>query len=1215
MEDLHVKTYAIVFLSLLLSLSTPIKSQEKRQTAPASDLTPGLKVALRTNPDAKYTWTLIGVNERAAAQEKNNPELNVISRIWHMPLAKGRHAFKFEFTKPYIKGSNVFHMYLKTDGDEKKGRVTEGSHKGVDYVFTLTDGNPDSGNTLLAEYTEDGKSRGGISSTVVTGSTIYLSAEMSVLQKEGSSLFEYFTSSYIKEVVNKGYKVIATSNFGYNKAVSEGEPETVNSNKSLLMNQDMLMVSGTVPGWTLYRRPGSDASFVTDGKEKDALTVEGLYHRDKLYQSLNLAPGFYVVRALVKTNTHQVHLSAINENYMIPVGVSEDYKWIELPFPVTLSDKEGEKNIDVALAYIGYPPTRHPATIHVKRMELHRMGETVLPENWVAKTPVNPIHEMKLINQYPNWDRPGKVIFRDSFIGTELWLMTQAGKVDHSYVGTPDFSHEGKYIYTGWMKTPRGLLRTDGSARYMNDRWKSIVWLFPWELKRLPKGAAPEDWICTSRSLNLVALRNVVTGETLDIKMPSRPGWKLIENPCTGSSRGPNVRAINHDTLIWHSDDSTMIGLSDMNGEKFRSFKIKSISAKVELDEVYPRGPSGQDSFPISNVWGKAWNNWRNAVDKENNRYYVFDMNRGKYFDDPDNPYQVWALSLTEGDKRGLLRVIPNPKVTITEHLATHSGGRPQPSYNWWEFAAGLPRSGDNAILLLEDGTLIHMSSMGMHSHFRNTISVNDPYTGKVTFIGNNWDLDRITWPHEFRRDKDFATVEGYAEPVSPFLMIDLENKTYWTAAFTNFFDYHIRYRTRLDKTAYHKPMFRTSSTPSPDFTKVVFFSPMLTGDHPDRLWADLYVAVVRYPQPPANVRIDKGSMVWDKPRYHREIEGFNLYRSSESGRNYERVNSSLLKGNSHALPPGSKGFYVLTSVEYSGLESRIFSNEVSAGSNQVFRIFCQAETGKLKEPMVPFFEPKGASNSYAVAVTDPEHFYSKKLKEGLTGSVKITIDTPRKGDIRIIARVRGMSDIERQSYTTGWPPAEKAASGKFTVNLKGKKAGEIPVRGIEWQWIEMDKILSKQPAGKMEIEFETGDAGIAIDNIIVTNDPGFTPVYADNTPLKGPSSPGPIRIEELVSGKSSDPLAWRGYKVRPPYLKISWGISTAPQGVRYYNIYRSDKREFEAEHSNLLGSSIENIFIDPELENGKEYHYKVVAVDSWGNVSKASNTLSITIK
>ncbi|HNS32104.1 MAG TPA: hypothetical protein PKN36_03915, partial [bacterium] len=570
MKGLHVKRYAIVFLSLFLALSTAVRPQEKRQTAPASDLTPGLKVALRANPDAKYTWTLIGVNEKAEEQEKNNPELNVMSKIWHMPIAKGRHAFKFEFTKPYRTGSNVFHLYLKTDGDENRGRKTEGSNMGVDYIFTLLDGNPNFGNTLLAEYTEDGKSRGGICSTVVAGSTIYLSAEMSVLQKEGSSVFEYFTSSYIKEVLAKGYKVIATSNFGYNKAVSEGEPETVNSNKSLLMNQDMLMVSGAVPGWMLYRRPGSDAAFVTDGKEKDALTVEGMYSRDKLYQSAKLVPGFYLLRALVKTNTHQLHLSAINESYMIPVGVSEDYKWVELPFPVTLSDKEGEKNIDVALAYIGYPPTRHPATIHVKRMELHRMGETVLPDNWVAKTPVNSIHEMKLINEYPNWDRPGKVIFKDSFIGTELWLMTQAGKVDHSYVGTPDFSHEGKYIYTGWMKTPRGLLRTDGSARYMNDRWKAIVWLFPWELKRLPEGSDPADWICSSRSLNLVALRNVVTGESLEIKMPSRPGWKLIENPSTSSSRGPNVRAITHDTLIWHSDDRTHIGLSDMNGEKFR---------------------------------------------------------------------------------------------------------------------------------------------------------------------------------------------------------------------------------------------------------------------------------------------------------------------------------------------------------------------------------------------------------------------------------------------------------------------------------------------------------------------------------------------------------------------------------------------------------------------------------------------------------------------
>ena len=102
-----------------------------------------------------------------------------------------------------------------------------------------------------------------------------------------------------------------------------------------------------------------------------------------------------------------------------------------------------------------------------------------------------------------------------------------------------------------------------------------------------------------------------------------------------------------------------------------------------------------------------------------------------------------------------------------------------------------------------------------------------------------------------------------------------------------------MRYKTRWDPKAYHKPMFRPAPRFSPDFTKVVFFSSMLTGDHPDRKWGDVYVAVARYPEPPVNLRKDGAALVWEKPRRHAEIQGFRLYRAGESGRDYERVGDS----------------------------------------------------------------------------------------------------------------------------------------------------------------------------------------------------------------------------------------------------------------------------------------------------------------------------------
>jgi hypothetical protein len=385
----------------------------------------------------------------------------------------------------------------------------------------------------------------------------------------------------------------------------------------------------------------------------------------------------------------------------------------------------------------------------------------------------------------------------------------------------------------------------------------------------------------------------------------------------------------------------------------------------------------------------------------------------------------------------------------------------------------------------------------------------------------------------------------------------------------------------------------------------------MLTGDHPDRKWGDVYVAVARYPEPPLNLRTDGAALVWDKPRRHAEIRGFRLYRAAESGCNYERVGDGLLTGTRCELPPDAGGCYVLTSVEYSGLESRTFSNEVSAGGRPVFRHYYRPAAGKIATPMVPFFEPAGTGDGYAVAVTDPDLTYQPSLSKGRSGSVTMPLTIPAAGAIRILARVRGMSALERASYTTGWPVTGETARGTFSIRIGGKQAGVIPVDGFLWRWVALDAGAVPLAAGAVELEVATQDAGIAIDNLLVTNDPSSVPRGRGQVPEELAAVPLGLRAVPLTA--EDDRALSASSQDQRPRVKLVWNPVSAPQGVSHYNVYRGDTEAFPAEAETLLGSPRGCVFYDVGLEPGRTVYYRVRAVDAWGNPSPPSAAVAVT--
>ncbi len=973
-------------------------------------------------------------------------------------------------------------------------------------------------------------------------------------------------------------------------------------------------------------RGGDFTDFTYDGKTGIASFTLS-WNWQGITKQVELPPGRYILRAVAKTNSFAAKLYmdkqplSIGDIFVMPIGVSDEFREVLLPFYVEGKEK---KKYYAGIARVYQDPAKHEAVVQVKEMEIIRLVDTALPDNWASKLSTSIVHGLDTLKNISRPDRPGKVIFNDAFIGTELWLMTQGGQTNLLYAGNQDFSNEGKYVHAG-HRVPGDVIKSDGTFHYANPfkgkagSWANrMLWLFPWEVKRLPAGSDSSEWICVGRNYTEENFLNLETGATHKIEFPVKPNWRIIQSPSENGGRGPKLKYITHEILVWQSEDMKQVGLSDIEGNNFNAFKIKSISKNPERDIVYPN-PDRKlrlSHRAMDSVWGKNGKNWANAVDKNGTRYFMFEINRNNYFTD-DNPYQVWALPLSFSDDRGLLRAIINP---AAKQIPWTGEKTPWKGDSWWNLAGGLPRSGDNTPLLLEDGTLVHMNALGMHSNFRNTVSVNDPYDKTVRFIGSYPQLDSVSWPHEFDRDKEYAFSGSGVSPTTPFIMIDFKHDTLWTVAARNSLT-----KAEREIALSRKPtsgrgsvdggpaVIWSHANPSPDYTKVVTGSSLLTVGREEYRMGDVYIAVAKYPRPPLNLKITGTTLSWEKPVYHAEIKGYNLYRSTESGKGYSRINKELIKGERFPLPSQPSGFYVMTSVEYSGLESRMFSNEVQFGTDTGYRYYYEAEEGDINKPMVPFFEPKRASDLYAVAVTDPELLYKKKLSEGLKGKVTIKIDVPVRDSAKLMGRVRGMSRLECETYTTGWAEEGDIGKGSFAVKIDGRPAGKISVSGYGWKWVSLDAGTMPLRAGMHEIILETSDAGIAVDNIMVTNDIGFTPAGKSNAPSLVPSVPSGLKAEGMVV--QGEELQTGGYSVKPPYFKLVWNESKAPQGVRYYNVYRSEAPKFETSPATLVGSAAKPEFVDCVLEAGKTYYYRITGVDNWENRSAGSPVLAVSIQ
>ena len=368
------------------------------------------------------------------------------------------------------------------------------------------------------------------------------------------------------------------------------------------------------------------------------------------------------------------------------------------------------------------------------------------------------------------------------------------------------------------------------------------------------------------------------------------------------------------------------------------------------------------------------------------------------------------------------------------------------------------------------------------------------------------------------------------------------------------------------------------NATASPDGTKVIFNSDM------HGLWSNVYVAVIRYPDPPerlkASIQDGKIVLTWDKPRRSREIMGYNMYRSETSGINFVQINSAPIKEEKfidHSAAKDKTYYYVVTSMEYSGLESR-FSNEafIPPDPEHVgpIRYWYEAEEGSIRGSVTRILDGRASENYYVFSTRDGE------------GLIRIPVYVPRRSRYLIWCRV-----------------FSEKMKGKLKISVDGENEASIEVVSNAWQWHRALEHFMLE-AGEHDVTISIYGKGLGIDNILITDDEKYVPSFLGWSRDRIP----PKRVRGL-----------RAETAGLHEILVSW-MPNNELDIDHYNVYRSTNPDFECNYETLIASPSNNNYLDWGLKplttyySPTTYYYQVTAVDRAGNESEPSEVVSAKI-
>ena len=354
----------------------------------------------------------------------------------------------------------------------------------------------------------------------------------------------------------------------------------------------------------------------------------------------------------------------------------------------------------------------------------------------------------------------------------------------------------------------------------------------------------------------------------------------------------------------------------------------------------------------------------------------------------------------------------------------------------------------------------------------------------------------------------------------------------------------------------------------SPDGTKLLFNSNVFCRD-------GVFMVVCALPMAPTDAASAPRAgaagveVTWKPPKYHAEIAGYNVYRSDASGKGFRLITPTPVADTKFLDAQGdarAARFYAVRSVEHSGLESSL-SAEASVGPVDAGRlaVFCEAEKTISADLDAP--SPDALWVNFEGMASDLYYIWQRRADK--PGSVKATVNVPRRGQYYVVARMKGKDGA-----------AFTIAGQQVTADAS-----------TAWTWAR-SAAATELAAGKQAVEIACSKHGSCLDCFYLAGDKDFDPAGRIIAEI-----PQPLTLKAEADAGA---------------VRLTWTGGKSPRWS-HYNVYVSGNADFKAGQAALVASPDRESYLDWQVKPGAKLAYRVTQVTRDGLESAPSQAATAT--